>query len=309
MDDQRLGSALRAIRIRRGWRQRDLARKAKVSRTIVGRVEHGRLDNVSLGPIRRIATALDARFDTNLRWQGGDLGRLINARHAGMHEAMARMFEDLDSWTAEPEVSYSVFGERGVIDVLAWHQAKRMLLVIELKTELVEINALMGRLDQKRRLAASVAFDRRWDPAGIATWVVLAEGRTNRRTVATHQSVLRAKFPADGRTMRGWLSRPDHPVDALSFLPSVQQVRLGRDLGPVRRVSGARRVRRQACDRRAPTFSGGISASNPRDQLAEGLRRGQMAEMWHVGPARPWVRPPAARPVRQPADSLPGPAC
>src|SRR4051794_3854542 len=48
--------------------------------------------------IRRVAVALDARLDTALRWQGGDLGRLINARHAPMHEAMAAVFAGLDGW-------------------------------------------------------------------------------------------------------------------------------------------------------------------------------------------------------------------
>jgi hypothetical protein len=119
-----------------------------------------------------------------------------------------------------------------------------MLLVIELKTELVEINALMGRLDQKRRLAVEVAKDRSSDATAIAAWVVLAEGRSNRRAVATHHTTLRTKFPVDGRTMRAWLSHPHQRVDALSFLASAQQAGLGRGVGPVRRVGKARTVGR-----------------------------------------------------------------
>ena len=121
MDDQQAGTAFRAIRIRKRWRQDDLATKAHVSRTIVGRIEHGRLGTIPIGMIRRVAAALDARFDTVVRWQGGDLGRLINARHAEMHEAMAIFMAGLDGWVAEPEVSFSIYGERGVLDVLAWH--------------------------------------------------------------------------------------------------------------------------------------------------------------------------------------------
>jgi transcriptional regulator with XRE-family HTH domain len=235
MDDQRVGTALRAIRVRKRWRQKDPAAKAKVSRTIVGRIEHGQLASVPLGLIRRVAHALGARLDTTVRWQGGDLGRLVNARHSAMHETMARMFGSLDGWTAEPEVSFSIYGERGVIDIVAWHPTYRTLLVIELKTELVEINELMGTLDRKRRLGAAVAHERGWDPVATSAWVVLAEGRTNRRAVSGHETVLRAKFPVDGRRMRGWLRQPNGRVDALSFLPSVNQVRLGRDLRPVRR--------------------------------------------------------------------------
>ena len=236
MDDQRTGSALRSIRIRKRWRQEDLASKSGVSRSIVGRIEHGRLKSVPLGLIRRVAAALDARFDSVVRWQGGDLGRLINARHAAMHEAIATFFAGLDCWVVEPEVSFSIYGERGVIDVLAWHPVRRILLVIELKTELVDINELMGSADRRRRLAATIARDRGWDPAAIATWVVLAEGRSNRRAVAAHQAVLRAKFPADGRSIRRWLREPDGRIDGLGFLPTVHGVSSSQDFAPVRRV-------------------------------------------------------------------------
>ena len=246
MDDQQAGTAFRAIRIRKRWRQDDLAVKAHVSRTIVGRIEHGRLETIPIGMIRRVAAALDARFDTVVRWQGGDLGRLMNARHAAMHEAMAIFMAGLDGWVAEPEVSFSIYGERGVIDVLAWHPGRRILLVIELKTQLVDINDLMGAADRRRRLATTVARDRGWDPLAIGTWVVVAESRTNRRAVAAHETVLRAKFPMDGRAMRRWLHRPAGRVDALGFLPSVHGMHARRDLAPVRRVTRTRRSAGQA---------------------------------------------------------------
>jgi len=72
-----------------------------------------------------IAVALDASLDLSIRWHGGDLGRLVNARHAALHEALAIRFVALPGWVLEPEVSFSVYGERGVVDGLAWHQATR----------------------------------------------------------------------------------------------------------------------------------------------------------------------------------------
>lgn len=237
MDDQRTGAALRAIRVRRGWRQSDLATKANVSKTIVVRIERGRFDSIPVGTLRRVSTALDARFDTYLRWHGGDLGRLINARHSAMHETIARSFARQRAWIAEPEVSFSVFGERGVIDVLAWNAAAQSLLVIELKTELVDLNDLMGSVDRKRRLASVIARDRRLDALTISTWVVVAESRTNRRALAGHSAVLRAKFPMDGRGIRRWLAHPLGRTDALGFLSGVQVVNVRLDLAPIRRVT------------------------------------------------------------------------
>ncbi len=236
MDDLRFGSTLRAIRIRKRLRQADVAARAGVSRWIVMRIEAGRLGTMSLATLRGVAAALDARVDPLVRWHGGDLPRLLGTRHAAMHEAMARWFASLPDWVAEPEVSFSIYGERGVIDVLAWHPVRRILLVIELKTEIVDINEMLGTLDRKRRLAASIARDRGWVPASVATWLVVADSRTNRRHVAAHAAVLRAKLPTDGRGMRAWLRDPLGSVASLSFLPSVRGAHLGSDTAPVRRV-------------------------------------------------------------------------
>jgi len=246
MDDHHVGTAFRAMRIRKRWRQEDLSARAGVSRASIGRIESGQLASVPLGTIRRVAAALDARFDTVVRWQGGDLGRLLNGRHAAMHEAMARLFASLDGWLAEPEVSFSIYGERGVIDILAWYPVSHVLLVIELKTEFVDVNELMGSVDRKRRLAAVIARERGWDPIGVATWVVLSDNRTNRRALAAHETVMRTKFPVDGRRIRPWLRRPVGRLDALSFLPSVHVVGVRRDLAPIRRVSRRVVARHQA---------------------------------------------------------------
>jgi len=236
MDDQRIGWTLRTIRVRKRWRQQDLAERAKVSRWVVMRIERGRIANIPIGKIRAVAAALDARFDAIVRWQGGDLGRLVNARHAAMHESVARMFAAMDGWVAEPEVSFSIYGERGIIDVLAWHPTRRILLVIELKTEIVDVNELLGTLDRKRRLGAEVALERGWDPLAIGCWVVVAESRTNRRAVASFATVLRAKLPTDGRGIRAWLAAPVGGVNALSFLPSVHDTHSGTATAPTRRV-------------------------------------------------------------------------
>ena len=200
------------------------------------RIERGRLIGIPFGKVRRVAGALDARVDVVVRWQGGDLRRLISARHSQMHEVMTRFFQDLGGWIAEPEVSFSIWGERGIIDILAWHPTNRVLLIIELKTELIDVNELLGTHDRKRRLAATIAQERGLEPTAIGSWVVLADSRTNRRAVASHAATLRAKLPTDGRGIGSWLRNPTVPVNALSFLPSVHGLHLGDGAAPVKRV-------------------------------------------------------------------------
>jgi transcriptional regulator with XRE-family HTH domain len=249
MDDQRVGSALRTIRLRRDLRQADLSRMAGVSRTTISRLERGHVAAFTLETIRAVAKALDVRMDLTPRWRAGDLDRLLNSRHSGLHELVARSFRDLPGWVAEPEVSFAIFGERGVIDILAWHPGRRMLLVIELKTDIADINELVGTVDRKRRLAVEIAIDRGMIPAGgapstVSTWVIVADGHTNRRRVQTHGSMLRAAFPSDGRSMAGWLQNPARPIRALSFWPNLRRQNVSGSRTPVRRVSA--RARRAA---------------------------------------------------------------
>ena len=240
MDDQRIGYVLRALRHRKGWRQRDVADRSGVSSTMVARIERGAVAAIPLGKVRRVAEALGARFDTVVRWQGADLGRLLDARHAAMHETMAKLLGGLDGWVFEPEVSFSIYGERGIIDILAWHPGRRMLLVIELKTEIVEVSGLLGTMDQRRRLAGEIGARFGWKPLAVSTWVIVADSRTNRRAVSAHANVLRAKIPVDGRGIRGWLRDPASRVDALSFLPYRHGVTVRRPSAPVKRVTAVR---------------------------------------------------------------------
>lgn len=103
-----IGHIVRTLRMRQGWRQDDLARRAKVSRSTVARIERGQLRGVSVDRIRQVLEALNARLDLLARWNGGDLDRLMNARHSAMHEAVAAVFERLLHWEFAPEVSFSI---------------------------------------------------------------------------------------------------------------------------------------------------------------------------------------------------------
>lgn len=161
--------------------------------------------------------ALGGRIDFVVRWQGGELDRLLNSRHSQLHESLAQMFESLADWQIAAEVSFNIRGERGVVDILAWHAATRTLLVIELKTDIVDMNEMLGTLDRKTRLAKTIARERGWFPERVAVWLVIAESSMNRRRVARHASVLRRAFPDDGRRVRGWLAAPEASFRGLSF--------------------------------------------------------------------------------------------
>jgi transcriptional regulator with XRE-family HTH domain len=267
MDDQRVGSAFRSVRIRRRLRQVDVGAVAGISGTMVSRMERGHFESVTLGTIRAVAKALDIRVDLMPRWRAGDLDRLLNARHSELHELVARYFSRLPLWVAQPEVSFAVYGERGVIDILAWHPARKALLVIELKTDIADVNELVGTVDRKGRLAIRIAIERGWvtprdPPPTVSIWIIVGEGPTNRRRVGAHRAMLRAAFPTDGRSMPGWLRDPIRPVRALSFWAGPRSATRG--------PTPLRRVRRT--DRLQSTH-----VPAPRSDAAAGRRGGETA--------------------------------
>jgi transcriptional regulator with XRE-family HTH domain len=236
MTDQRVGAAIRALRVRRRWRQTDLAAKARVPPSTISLLERGHLDRVSVPAFRRVTAALEVRADVNLWLPHGDLERLLNAGHAALHESLARYFAQLPGWIQAPEVSFAIYSERGVIDILAFHEPTGALLVIELKTEFVSLEDLLTTMDIRVRHAATIARERGWIAKSVSAWIVFANTRTNKRRVDAHSTVLRTAFPTDGNAMRGWLRRPSAPVRALSFWTDFGVDAVRQSVGASRRV-------------------------------------------------------------------------
>jgi transcriptional regulator with XRE-family HTH domain len=208
MDDRQVAALFRVARIRRRMRQEDVAVAAGASRAAVSRIERGQLASLPLDRLRVLAGVLDIRLGVVAHWRGGEASRVVNERHSRMHELVAARLTGLPEWTFASEVTYSLMGERGVIDILAWHAPSRTLLVLELKTEITDPAGLVAQVDRYSRLAVRVARDRAWHPLCIGTWVLVAESDLNRRRLARHRTMLRNAFPLDGRFLRGWLRDP-----------------------------------------------------------------------------------------------------
>ena len=235
VDDRRLGSALRAVRLRRNLRQKDVAALAVVSVGLVCEIEQGRVAAATLESLRRVAAALDVNLDLVPHWRGAEMDRLLNVRHNELGVAVAAYLKKC-GWEVAPEVSFSIYGERGVIDILAWHAPTRTLLVIELKTEIVDPQGLIGTLDKKTRLARRIGRDRGWQSQTVATWLVVAECSTNRHRVDRFAGLLRSALPADGSTMRRWLRSPSGSIAGLSYFSEFSHSSSKRSFAARRRV-------------------------------------------------------------------------
>jgi transcriptional regulator with XRE-family HTH domain len=207
VDIRRFGRAIRAIRVRRGWRQADLATRAGVARSVSGRLERGERRGLTLDTVGAVADALGARADLRLAWEGAELDRLLDEAHARLVELTVRMLRGL-GWDVAVEVTFSRFGERGSIDVLAFHPGRRVLLVVEVKSVIPDMQALLDGVDRKGRLAPEVALVRGWNAGRVARVLVVWDTRTNRRRVAAHAASVAAQLPFRTREVVAWLRDP-----------------------------------------------------------------------------------------------------
>jgi transcriptional regulator with XRE-family HTH domain len=236
VDTDRLGRIFRAVRLRLRLRQVDVARRAGVAAAGMSRIERGRMREVSHATLERVAAVLEIRLEIVARWRGGDLDRMINAKHAALAESVVAWIGEMPGWTVRPEVSFSVAGERGIVDLLAWHEGRRSVLVIELKTDIVDVGELLGTLDRRRRLGWRIAAGVGWRADVVGVCLLIGEGRTNRRRVAHHGRTLRAALPDDGRRLRSWLAIPSGELAAMAFVPDRQSARGRQGPATVRRV-------------------------------------------------------------------------
>jgi transcriptional regulator with XRE-family HTH domain len=256
VNPQQVGKFFRAVRRKRGLRQLDVAALVGISDSTVSEVERGHWRSLSFATLERLAAALDIRLDLTPSWRGGDDGRLLSRPHSLLASSFAEFVAKLDEWDFVPEVSFSVYGERGVLDQFGLHRPSGNLVVIELKTEFVDINETLGTLDRKVRLAKRIAAERGWAAGTVSCWLIVADTRTNRRHARDHAALLRAKLPADGRQLRGFFRDPASAAFGMSFWTDSS----GRGVGP--KSTGARTRIRQVGGPVA-RISASIDASRP----------------------------------------------
>jgi transcriptional regulator with XRE-family HTH domain len=197
VNEQQLGRFLRMLRVRHGWRLSDVAKRAKLAPATVARTENGWI--VSLRALRPHAAALDVRVDFRVIGRGADVVRLADEEHAAIVELVARAFRGA-GWHVEVEASYSEFGERGRVDLVAYDPLTRTLVIVEVKTELADLQQLFGGLDVKRRLAPAICRRLGWDVARTTTVLAVASVEVNRRVVREHPTLFAPFIP---RTLPG----------------------------------------------------------------------------------------------------------
>jgi hypothetical protein len=217
VDGLRFGRQFRGLRVWLDQRQSDVSARAHVSRSLVAAIDRGDLDGVTVGSLVRVAGALGADVDIRMRWRGEQLDRLLDEAHAAVVDAtVARLVRH--GWLAEVEVSFSIWGERGSIDILAFHPSSGCLLVVEAKSVVPDSQSTLHGLDRKSRLARDIVRDRPWAIRSVSRLLVVGASATSRRRVARLATTWDVALPARGSTVRRWLAAPTGSIAGLLFV-------------------------------------------------------------------------------------------
>jgi transcriptional regulator with XRE-family HTH domain len=235
MNDLRFGAAVRAERRRRRLRQSDVAARASLSQQTVSALEHGQLDSFTLHSVRAVCRALEISVELSIRTHGPEPDSLLDARHSALVQAMVAKLAP--GWTVMLEFSFSEYGERGCVDVLAWHPAHQAVLLVEVKSELVDVQALLRGIDVKARIVPTLLSKARgWRPRHLGSILVLPDESASRRAVDRYGVVFSVALPTRTVEVRHWLQAPEGPLRGILFLSSTPDRRAIRNSGSRGRV-------------------------------------------------------------------------
>jgi transcriptional regulator with XRE-family HTH domain len=197
--------------------QEQLAKAADVSRPLVSLIERGRVEETSVRTVRQVAAILGVSVTLNARWRGAEMAKLLDEAHAALVGSVAER-PSAAGWTVRPEHTFSIWGERGSIDVFAWHPGCRALLCIECKTKLPDLQDVLSAMDRKRRLAPEIAKLEGWDPAFVGSVLTVPDQTWARHAVTRSGAIFDAALPARTVEVRRWFGCPAGDLRGIWFL-------------------------------------------------------------------------------------------
>jgi len=221
VSDIRVGRIIRAVRTHAGLTQDDVSGRAGVDRSVMTDLEQGRLEQVSLRTARRLCEPLEIELVVDARWRGGAVDRLLDRDHAAVVNHVVKAFSAA-GWIVEAEVTFNEFGERGSVDIVAWHPERLVLAIIEVKTALTDLQAMLMSLSRKVRIVPGVLAEQRgWRRRHLGRLLVVVGSTSNRTVVRRHEGLFEATFPSESRAVLRWIRDPSDDLAGLWFVSPV----------------------------------------------------------------------------------------
>ena len=193
----------------RGWSQRRLAHAVGLSQTLVSAIERAMLPDLPITTAVRVLRALDIPFD--LRLVAPLSTRPVrDAAHARCVAYVARRLE-AHGFLVKTEVDVGGPGWFGSIDVLAYHPGSHILLVIDVKTELLDLGELQRQIARYERAAWDAARALGWRPRAVTGTALVLATDANDRRMATERAWFDREFTLRHRELMSLAEAPRDP--------------------------------------------------------------------------------------------------
>lgn len=195
-----------------GWSQAELASRAGASQAALSRLETGRNAGLDLDAAGRILAALGMSGDLTIQDRHlRDRERQADAVHSVINGFIARR---LERWLWLPVLEAQVGSPvpRGWIDLVAYREADRSLLVEETKSDIPDMGGLQRSVSFYQSMAWEVARGIGWNPTRIAVLVVALDSETVAGRLADNRETVTRAFPERIGDVAAWLSDPGRPI-------------------------------------------------------------------------------------------------
>lgn len=205
-----VGATVGGGRRARRWPQRRLAAEAGVAQSMISDIEHARLPDLPLRTVIRVLTALEVDVELDLHSPRATAPAQRDRAHARCVAYVARRPERT-GWRVATEAS--VGGRRwlGFVDILAFHPVERVLLVIEVKTEIHDVGEIDRQLGSYESEAWEAAAAQGWRPRAVTgCLLLLATDESDRRLVENRGHFDRV-FQVRARRMGELVDGPSTP--------------------------------------------------------------------------------------------------
>ena len=117
-----------------------------------------------------------------------------------------------DGWLTASEVEVGGDRSRGWIDILAYHPDHRLLLVIEIKTEIRDLGAIERTLGWYEREAWAAARRLGWRPRKVVGCLFLLATEMNEARIGDNRAAFSAGFPIRATELRRIMSNEAPPA-------------------------------------------------------------------------------------------------
>lgn len=206
-----LARGVRDGRVRLRLTQQQVADAVGVSRGYIAAIERLHA-NPTLGIVDRISDALGLEAILILRQPVviGAAGQrdLVHGRCSSYVERRLQAA----GWQTAREVELIQGRSHGWIDLLAFDALTATLLVIEIKSALVDLGLAERQLAWYDRSAGDAARRLGWHPRRIVSWLLVLSSDEVEAVLRHNSDVLRRAFPSRAPEMLAWLSSGRHEI-------------------------------------------------------------------------------------------------